>query len=42
MIRQLDAGELSAMLLPEIERPAGERTVREMLTDFAGRHGIQY
>ena len=42
MVRQLDVGKLSEQLLVEIQRPALERTVRELLTDFAGEHGIQY
>ncbi|MCG6857112.1 MAG: phosphoenolpyruvate--protein phosphotransferase [Salaquimonas sp.] len=42
MVRMLDAGKLAEILLPEIERPAREQTIRELLTDFAGEHGILY
>ncbi|MEC9344052.1 MAG: putative PEP-binding protein, partial [Pseudomonadota bacterium] len=42
MIRQLDVGELAGILLPEIDRPARDATVRELLIEFAGKHGIQY
>jgi len=41
MIRDLDAGRLAEILLPEIERPAAGRTVREILTGFAERNAIQ-
>jgi phosphotransferase system enzyme I (PtsP) len=41
MIRQLDVGRLAEALLPEIDRPAAGRTLRELLGDFAERHAIQ-
>ncbi len=41
MIRQLNAGRLAEILLPEIERPAAGRTLREILTEFAARNSIQ-
>jgi phosphotransferase system enzyme I (PtsP) len=40
MIRDLNAGRLAEILLPEIERPAGGRTVREILTEFAQSNAI--
>jgi phosphotransferase system enzyme I (PtsP) len=42
MLRELDIGKLSRILVPALEEPIGGQTIRELLTDFADSHGIHY
>jgi phosphotransferase system enzyme I (PtsP) len=42
MLRDLDLGKLSAMLIAALEEPIGGQTIRELLIDFADSHGIHY
>jgi phosphotransferase system enzyme I (PtsP) len=42
MLRELDLGKLSRVLVPALEEPIGGQTIRELLTDFADSHGIHY
>jgi phosphotransferase system enzyme I (PtsP) len=42
MLRELDVGKLSRILIPALEEPIGGQTIRELLTDFADSHGIHY
>ena len=42
MIRALKIDELEGELLPALQEPPRERTMRELLADFADQHGIPY
>jgi len=42
MIMALDLGALQKELLPAIEDTADQKTIIELLTDFADKHGIPY
>lgn len=40
MVRALDIHKLTHVVLAEMEKPVGEQTMREFLTDYADQHGI--
>jgi phosphotransferase system enzyme I (PtsP) len=42
MVRDLEAGKLSKVLLAALAEPIGGQTIRELLTDFADSNGIHY
>jgi phosphotransferase system, enzyme I, PtsP len=40
MILELDARKIEAMMTPLLDAPAGSVSIREKLTEFAGKEGL--